>query len=128
MSCAAGLAVLDVLENENLVANALRVGRYLSDGIRDLRARFAAIGDVRGTGLFKAVEFIDDADSRRPAGKLVPRLVNQLRANGVLTGSIGPDNNILKLRPPMVFSEAHADFFLERLAAALGQTGAAGTN
>jgi 4-aminobutyrate aminotransferase-like enzyme len=113
VSCAAGLAVLDVIENENLQQNALEVGLYLNQGLWRLADRYEAIGDVRGDGLFKAVEFVKDRDSRVPATDFCGRIVEALRQRRVLTGRIGKDNNILKLRPPMVYKKEHADQFLD---------------
>ncbi len=112
VSCAAGLAVLDVIENENLQQNALEVGQYLIDGLNDLATRHESIGDIRGSGLFLAVDLVNDRETREPATETASRVVNGLRDRGILTGSIGPGNNILKLRPPMVFSKANADYFL----------------
>ena len=122
VSCAAGLAVLDVIEQEDLQNNALTVGQYLSDGLTELAAKHEAIGDVRGSGFFKAVELVSDRDSKEPAAKLTAYVVNELRNRGILTGSIGPHDNILKLRPPMVFSQENADFFLGILDDVLGTT------
>jgi 4-aminobutyrate aminotransferase-like enzyme len=112
VSCAAGLAVLDVIETENLQRNALDVGQFLIDGLNDLAAHHACIGDVRGSGLFLAVDLVTDRETREPATDLASRVVNGLRDRGVLTGSIGPHDNILKLRPPMVFSRDNAGYFL----------------
>ncbi|HSD71029.1 MAG TPA: aminotransferase class III-fold pyridoxal phosphate-dependent enzyme, partial [Woeseiaceae bacterium] len=115
VSSAAGLAVLDVIEKENLQQNALRVGEHLTDGLRSLAKRHECIGEVRGTGLFLAVELVSDREARTPASELTTTIVNDLRERGVLTGSIGPDNNILKLRPPMVISTSDADYMLDIL-------------
>ena len=112
VSCAAGLAVLDVIENENLQQNALEVGQYLIDGLNDLATRHESIGDIRGSGLFLAVDLVKDRETRAPATEMTSRVVNGLRDCGILTGSIGPGDNILKLRPPMVFSTENADYFL----------------
>ena len=112
VSCAAGLAVLDVIEKENLQQNALDVGRYLLDGLRTLAGKYEAIGDVRGTGFFLAVELVEDRDTKIPATALTKAIVNDLRNRGLLTGSIGPDANILKLRCPMIFSRENADYAL----------------
>ena len=112
VSCAAGLAVLDVIENEHLQQNALDVGRYLIDKLTDLAAQHECIGDIRGSGLFLAVDLVRDRETRKPATETASRVVNGLRDRGVLTGSIGPGDNILKLRPPMVFSRENADYFL----------------
>lgn len=119
VSCAAGLAVLDVIESENLQENALTVGQHLSDGLMMLSQKYPAIGDVRGSGFFKAVELVADRESRAPAKELTADVVNALRGRGILTGSIGPHDNILKLRPPMVFNRENADFFLGVLDEAL---------
>jgi 4-aminobutyrate aminotransferase-like enzyme len=112
VSCAAGLAVLDVLENENLQQNALAVGAHIVAGLRQLADDHECIGDVRGSGLFLAVELVSDRDERAPAAALTQRVVNGLRDRGVLTGSIGPDDNILKFRSPLVLTTADADYML----------------
>jgi 4-aminobutyrate aminotransferase-like enzyme len=112
VSCAAGLAVLDVIEEEGLQQNALDVGEHLVDGLRKLAGMHECIGDVRGTGLFLAVDLVSSRDERTPATELTARVVNDLRRRGVLTGSIGPNDNILKLRSPLVLSKDDADYFL----------------
>ena len=119
VSCAAGLAVLDVIEQEGLQENARIVGEYLTSGLHALAEKHTAIGDIRGTGLFIAVELIKDKESREPATAFTADVVNGLKDRGVLTGSIGPDANILKLRPPMVFSRDDADYMLGNLDDAL---------
>jgi 4-aminobutyrate aminotransferase-like enzyme len=124
VSTAAGLAVLDVLEREDLQANALDVGEYLVDGLWRLAERHEIIGDVRGSGFFLALELVEDRDSKSPATEATRAVVNELRCRGLLTGSIGPHANILKLRCPMVFSRENADYALnvinESLAAVMG--------
>jgi 4-aminobutyrate aminotransferase-like enzyme len=115
VSCAAALAVLDVIEAEALQQNALQVGQYLVAGLRGLAERHECIGDIRGNGLFIALELVTDREQRVPATALASATVNALRERGVLTGSIGPDNNVLKLRPPLVLSTADADYMLDIL-------------
>ena len=112
VSCAAALAVLDVIEEESLMQNALEVGGCLEAGLRQLAGSHECIGDIRANGLFAAVELVTERDQRTPATQLTGRVVNELRNRGVLTGSIGPHGNILKLRPPMVLTAADAEFFL----------------
>ncbi len=112
VSCAAGLAVLDVLENESLQQNALEVGEHIVAGLWQLAEQHECIGDVRGSGLFLAVELVSNRYERTPATELTARVVNELRDGGVLTGSIGPDNNILKFRSPLVLSKQDADYML----------------
>jgi 4-aminobutyrate aminotransferase-like enzyme len=119
VAAAAGLAVLDVIQAEQLQQNALEIGRYLSAGIEQLAGRHEHLGDLRGTGLFLALELVGDRDSRTPATDYAERLVEALRDEGVLTNTIGRHENILKLRPPMVISRENADMFLAILARVL---------
>ena len=122
VSCAAGMAVLQVIEKEQLQQNALTVGQYLTDGLNDMATRIEAIGDVRGSGFFKSVELVTDRESRAPATELAARVINGLRERQVLAGRIGKDGNILKLRPPMVFTQENADHFLNTLDDVLSAT------
>jgi 4-aminobutyrate aminotransferase-like enzyme len=115
VSCAAGLAVLEVLEREGLQANALEVGGYVTRGLRALAERYTLIGDVRGSGFFIGVELVKDRVMLEPASVETKRVVNGLRERGVLISTDGHRGNVLKLRPPMVFSRANADLLLERL-------------
>ena len=112
VSCAAGLAVLDVIDQEDLQQNALDVGQYVVDGLWSLADRHEAIGDVRGSGFFLGLELVEDRERKTPATALAKRVLNGLRDRGLLTGTIGPDANILKLRCPMVFTRENADYAL----------------
>ena len=114
VAAAAGLAVLDVIAEDGLQANALSTGNYLAEGVRRLAANDSRIGDVRGRGLFVAVELVVDTATRAPATDEAGAIVNGLKSRGILTNTIGPHSNVLKLRPPMVFSADDADYFLER--------------
>lgn len=115
VACAAGLAVLEVIENEKLVDNARDVGEYLKRGLQSLAERYPVIGDVRGCGLFFGVELVKDRESKAPAIAEARALVNEAKRNGVLISKIGMHDNILKLRPPICFSRAHADLLLNVL-------------
>jgi 4-aminobutyrate aminotransferase-like enzyme len=115
VSCAAGLAVLDIIERENLQQNTLDVGQFIIDGLSRLAEEHDCIGDVRGSGLFLALELVSDREARTPATELTGNVVEGLREHGVLTGSIGPDSNILKLRSPMTLSRDNAEYFLSAL-------------
>jgi len=112
VSAAVGMTVLEVIEGEGLVENARRVGNYLRDGLRMLGARHPIVGDVRGAGLFIGVELVRDPRTKAPATEETARLVNALRDRRVLISATGPDANILKIRPPLVFSKENADLFL----------------
>jgi 4-aminobutyrate aminotransferase-like enzyme len=119
VSCAAGLAVLDVVEGEQLQQNALRVGTRLMAQLNDLQQRYPLIGDVRGSGLFLGLDLVRDRDTREPATEEASYVANQLRERGVLTGTDGPHHNVIKLRPPLIFSGADADLFVATLDAVL---------
>jgi 4-aminobutyrate aminotransferase-like enzyme len=119
VSAAVGAAVLDVLEDERLVENARVVGDYTLARLAKLAERHAIIGDVRGAGLFFAVELVSDRGSKTPAPAQTKRVVNRMRELGVLISRIGMHDNILKIRPPMPFSTQHADLLVDRLNEAL---------
>jgi 4-aminobutyrate aminotransferase-like enzyme len=123
VACAAGLAVLDVLEEEQLQHHARDVGAHLLQLLTQLQHRHYSIGDVRGLGLFIGVELVRDRELRTPDGELAAALVLALRHEGILLSTDGPDHNVLKIKPPLPFSTADADRladaidrFLERTA------------
>lgn len=109
VSCAVGLAVLDVIEEEQLQQHAHRVGTRLMAGLRNLMPKYPLIGDVRGLGLFVGVELVLDQIEKGPAGEHAAYAANRMRDHGILISTDGPDHNVLKLKPPLVFSEADAD-------------------
>lgn len=119
VSCAAGMAVLDVIAGEGLQQNAQVVGHYVLGNLRALAAKHPSIGDVRGSGLFFAVEMVEDRAGKVPAGGVARRVVNAMRERGVLISRIGLHDNILKIRPPMPFSTANADQLINTLDAVL---------
>ena len=96
-------------------ANALSVGDYILEGLAGLARRHEIIGDIRGSGLFIGMELVRDRQTREPARAEASRVHNGMRERGVLIGTTGPQGNVLKLRPPMVFSRENADLLLERL-------------
>ncbi|MGX1105421.1 MULTISPECIES: aspartate aminotransferase family protein [Bradyrhizobium] len=112
VAAAAGLAVLDVIEDEGLMQNALEAGRQLMDGLREIGNRHMTIGDVRGAGLFIGLELVRDRDSKEPAAEHASLLINRLRQRGILIGAAGPFGNTLKIRPPLCFGKDHADIFI----------------
>lgn len=116
VACAAGLAVLDVLRDESLQRNALQVGSRWLDHLRDLQSAYALIGDVRGSGLFLGIEFVNDRSTLAAASEQAFYVVNRLRDRGILTGTDGPHHNVIKLRPPLIFSNSDADLFTSTLA------------
>ena len=117
VSCAAGQAVLEVIERESLMENARRVGAHLQAGLAALGDKHAMIGSPRGRGLFAGVPFVDGGDGETPAAA-AKAAVNGMRERGVLIGRTGRHDHVLKVRPPMPFSAADAD----QLLAALDET------
>ncbi|MEE9143086.1 MAG: aminotransferase class III-fold pyridoxal phosphate-dependent enzyme [Gammaproteobacteria bacterium] len=112
VSCAIGMAVLDVIENEGLQQHALEVGTRLLDGVRQLMGRQSLIGDVRGTGLFIGIELVRDRETLEPADTEAEQLINGLRQRGVLTSTDGPFHNVIKIKPPMVLTADDVDMFV----------------
>lgn len=122
VSAAAGMAVLDIVVSEGLQANALDIGGFIIEGLRNIASERPIIGDLRGHGLFLAVELVDDdSGSPVPATAKARRIVNGLKDRGILTSTIGPDANILKLRPPLVLNQSEAEFFLEQFRAVVAE-------
>ena len=121
VSCAAGAAVLEVLEKEALQEKARQTGDYLRARLRALMGRHAIIGDVRGAGLINGVELVRDRQTREPARNEAKFIVNRLREKGVFIGLTGHRHNTLKIRPPMVFGQQEADLLTEALDGALSE-------
>jgi 4-aminobutyrate aminotransferase-like enzyme len=119
VSAAIGLAVLDVIEQEALQQNAAYVGGYLQEHLQSLAERHAAIGDVRGAGLFLGIEFVKDRDSKEPDDKATRRVVDFAKEHGVLLSIDGPHHNVIKIKPPMVFTRDNADRLVAVVDAAL---------
>ncbi|KAB7898150.1 aminotransferase class III-fold pyridoxal phosphate-dependent enzyme [Rouxiella sp. S1S-2] len=113
VSSAVGLAVLEVIEQEALIPSVGRAGKAILDGISELSTRFSAIGSVRGAGLFVSVDFTTAEGEPDSATALA--VVNALRDEGVLIGASGPHANILKIRPPLVFTAEHSQILVESL-------------
>lgn len=121
VSAAAGMAVLDVIEREALQANSKRVGAYVRAGLEKLMHKYSIIGNVRGRGLFFGLELIRTDAAATPATAETKRLINAMRDRGVLLSRIGRHDNILKMRPPLVFQTEHADLLLSTLDDAFAQ-------
>jgi 4-aminobutyrate aminotransferase-like enzyme len=115
VSCAVGLAVLDVIRDEDLQAHAGRVGEYFTGGLRRLAVRHPLIGDIRGAGLFIGVELVRDRQTLEPATREADEVVNAMRHRGVLLSTDGPFDNVLKIKPPMVLTEDDVDMALRCL-------------
>jgi 4-aminobutyrate aminotransferase-like enzyme len=112
LQAAVGMAVLDEIERLDLLRNATEVGARLANELRGRMEKFDAIGDVRGCGLFLSVELIRDGDSKEPDTELTLTLGDRLKDKGFLVSYAGKYENVLKIRPPLVFSHANADEFL----------------
>jgi 4-aminobutyrate aminotransferase-like enzyme/Ser/Thr protein kinase RdoA (MazF antagonist) len=109
VSCAIGMAVMDVIEDEGLQENARLAGQRLLDGLKGLMDKYPLIGDVRGLGLYIGVELVVDRSTLAPAAEHADYIINRMRDHGILIGTDGPLENVLKMKPPIVFSEKNAD-------------------
>jgi 4-aminobutyrate aminotransferase-like enzyme len=112
VAAAVGLAVLDVIRDEGLQANAATVGQALADGLRSLAKRHETLGETRAAGLFIGQTILTDG---QPDPARTARLVNALRENRILISSTGPKGDSLKIRPPLPFSLANVDQVLRTL-------------
>jgi len=121
VSMAAGLAVLETIDEEGLQANAREVGGRLKAGLQDLARRHRLIGDVRGLGLMLGVELVRDRASKEPAKEEALEVMEYAREMGMLVGKGGLEGNTLRIKPPMCITAQDADFAVEVLDAALGR-------
>ena len=113
VSCAVGQAVLDVIKEEGLQENALKVGSYLLEQLKNLQNQHDLIGEVRGRGLFIGIELVKD--ELVPAGAESQTIVNHMKDKGLLLSTDGPDHNVIKIKPPLVFNKENADELVEKL-------------
>ncbi len=119
VSCRCGLAVLDVIEDESLQDQAARHGRRFKDGLHALRARHPAVGDVRGHGLFLGIDLVLDPIARTPHPEMARQVVRDMTRRGVLLSTDGPHGNVIKIKPPLVLTEADIDMTIRGLDDAL---------
>ena len=124
VSCAVGMAVLDVIESENLQENAQVTGTVLKQSLESLKKEHSIIGDVRGRGLFLGVELVRDSETLEPADQEAEYIANRMRDLGILISTDGPLHNVLKIKPPMVFNESNATRLAEALDSILQEDGA----
>ena len=123
VSCMVGMAVLDVIESENLQENARQTGDFLKASLQELKKSYAIIGDVRGRGLFLGVELVRDLETLEPADREAAYAANRMRDLGVLVSTDGPLHNVLKIKPPLVFNEANAERLADTLDTVLREDG-----
>jgi 4-aminobutyrate aminotransferase-like enzyme len=121
VSCAIGLAVLDVMRDERLQEHARVVGERMLAALRPFVDRFELVGDVRGSGLFLGVELVRDRETLEPAGAEASYVANRMREEGILLGTDGPYHNVVKIRPPMPFEESNADRLVATFERILGE-------
>jgi 4-aminobutyrate aminotransferase-like enzyme/Ser/Thr protein kinase RdoA (MazF antagonist) len=115
VSCAVGMAVLDVIEGEGLQENARTVGDYLLQRLSALKEKSPLVGDVRGLGLYLGVELVTDHETLAPAADHADYICNRMKAYGFLISTDGPLHNVLKLKPPIIFSKKNADALVDAL-------------
>lgn len=123
VSAAAGKAVLEVVARDNLLANVKKSGDHLIAGFNRLAKNHELIGDIRGKGLFLCVELVRDRATKDPAADEAAEILELMRQDGVLIARIGEHHNVLKIRPPLIFTTEHADMALDSLQNALSKAG-----
>ena len=115
MSCAAGRAVLQVIEEDKLQQNAAKVGAELRQVLDRLHQRYEVVGEVRGRGLMQAIELVEDRKSKAPATKLTAEIFERTREHGLVVSKSGASRNILRMVPPMCLSSADVPAIAEAL-------------
>ncbi|XP_026670146.1 alanine--glyoxylate aminotransferase 2-like [Ceratina calcarata] len=121
VSCAIANAVMEVMERENLQQNADEVGKHLMAELKKLASRRKIVGDVRGVGLFAGIELVLDRVKRTPATAEAKYVVSRMKDRKILISSDGPDDNILKVKPPMVFTIENVNDLVSTLDEVLGE-------
>jgi 4-aminobutyrate aminotransferase-like enzyme len=124
VACAAALAVLDVLEDDDLVARATTSGNALRSDLRGLGTRHRVIGDVRGRGLMTGVELVRDPVTREPAGDVATRVKDAMAERGVLIGTSGRHGSVLKIRPPLCAGRSETELIVRTLGEVLAEVDA----
>jgi 4-aminobutyrate aminotransferase-like enzyme len=119
VSCTAARAVIQVIEEENLLENAATTGKYFQDGLRELQNKHPLIGDVRGMGLMQAIELVKDRDTKEPAPEATNQFMEECRREGLLIGKGGMVGNVIRLSPPLNISKADVDVALRTMDKAL---------
>ncbi|MDB9857158.1 aminotransferase class III-fold pyridoxal phosphate-dependent enzyme [Amylibacter sp.] len=119
VSCAAAMAVMDVIESEGLMTRAADVGAYAKDAMQSLANKHEIIGDVRGKGMFFGAELVTDRATKTPATDYILRVIEELRNRGILLNKIGVHYNTLKIRPNLQFNRENTDQLIETLDAVL---------
>ena len=109
LSSAAGMAVLDIFEEEDLVGNANRIGGYLMQRFLDLQADSDILGDIRGRGLVMGLEFVTDRSSNDPAPEITMEIINRCCEAGLLVGRVGIHGNVIRVAPPLVMTAEEAE-------------------
>jgi len=120
VAAAAAKAVLDLIEGENLLANAAETGAYLRGKLEDLRDKYALIGDVRGMGLMQALELVEDRRAKTPAVRATADLMEAARRNGLLLGKGGTYGNCIRITPPLNITRSDVDECVRLLDLSLG--------
>ena len=122
VSCAAAMAVLDEIEENDLVTNAKIVGDHANTRLKTLAQKYEVIGDVRGSGLIFGAELVLDRGSKVPATDFTNQIINAMRHKGIILSKLGRHKNALKIRPPMPFSIENANLLIDTLDEVLSQT------
>jgi len=115
VSCAAGMALLDVIETEGLKENARQVGAYLKSGLAELKSKHKLIGDIRGLGLFLGIELVRNLESLEPAAEEAKLIIEEMKERGILLSIDGPLHNVIKIKPPLIFSKQNGDRLIGNL-------------
>lgn len=121
LQAAVGMAVLDAIEDENLLKSSAQLGDYLRSELKSMQHKCNAIAEVRGCGLFVGLEWVSDRSKKTPDREGAVRVANSMKEKGFLLSNAGARGNVIKIRPPLVFQKDHADLFLTAFDEMLGE-------
>jgi len=122
VSCAVAMAVLEEIEDQQLQANAAKIGKLAEERLEHLANKYDVIGDVRQAGMVFGCEYVRDHNTKEPAADYADRIINAMRHNGVLLSKLGRHKNTLKIRPPMPFDESNLDLLMDTLDRVMAKT------
>jgi len=115
VSCAIGSTVMDIVEQDGLQARAGSVGDYFLRSLQELMGRHDIVGNVRGHGLYLGVELVRNRETKEPAAAEAMAVSEAMKDHGVVSYPTGVHDNVLKIKPPMVFGNGHVDIYTEVL-------------
>jgi 4-aminobutyrate aminotransferase len=126
LASAASIAVLDVMKEEKLPENALKVGEYLFKRFKEIQTKHPTLGDIRGKGLVIGLEIVQDKELKTPAPELTKKIIFKCGQYGMLLGKVGLHGNVIRIAPPLIITEEEAEIGVAIIDKVLGEVESGG--